>query len=435
MSLLSQARAAARQTPASRNRAADFYRTAAICFVVLGHWFLVAPYAPEGQLELRNILAELPWTQYLTLIFQVMPVFFFVGGYSNAASWTSARRSPEKRNIWAAGRLRRLLVPVVPLVILWAIAATIAYQLETDSELVANASRAALIPVWFLAVYLMVTLVVPISYAFWERFGLWSVMALAALAILVDLIGVGLGQSWLRWVNYAPVWLAAHQLGYWWWRGDIGGRGIALLIATGLVWMSILLGPAGYPLSMVSVPGEAFSNTRPPTTAMLALGSIQISLMLLLARPLSVWLQRETPWALVILAGQSIMTLYLWHLTVVIVLVGLSLALGGLGLAIEPGTGAWWAFRPVWMATLILGLLPFMAIFSRFEAGSRAASDRPVGFAQAGIGAVTTCMGLSMLALLGIGWDGLPGFNWIAVFLILAGVTMATRGRKHPPDT
>ena len=95
MRLVEQVLEAARQTPASRNRAADCYRTLAICFVVFGHWMLVAPYAPEGELELRKILAEQPWTQYLTWLFQVMPVFFFVGGYANAASWSSSRKSIE----------------------------------------------------------------------------------------------------------------------------------------------------------------------------------------------------------------------------------------------------------------------------------------------------------------------------------------------------
>ena len=52
--MMAKAREAARLTPASRNRAADFYRTLAICFVVLGHWMLVAPYAPAGEIELRN---------------------------------------------------------------------------------------------------------------------------------------------------------------------------------------------------------------------------------------------------------------------------------------------------------------------------------------------------------------------------------------------
>ena len=427
MNMLHGAREAARMTPDSRNRAADFYRTAAISFVVLGHWVLVAPYAPAGELELRNILAEQPATQYLTWLFQVMPVFFFVGGYSNAASWTSARRTPERRDQWAAGRLRRLLVPVVPLVVLWAVAAAIAYQLGTSPELVRSASQAALIPVWFLAVYIMVTLVVPISYAIWERLGLLSVLILAGLAILVDVIGVGLGQGWLRWANYAPVWLAVHQLGYWWWRGDIGARGIGLLVLSGVVWMAVLMGPAGYPLSMVSVPGEDFSNTRPPTTAML----VQIGLMLALGRPATAWLRRETPWAVIILLGQRLMTIYLWHLTVVILIVGLSLAAGGLGLGTEPGTAAWWAIRPVWLVCLVVGLVPFILVFGRFESGSRARGQGHVGMLWTGIGAVLSCVGLSMLALNGIGADALPGFNWLAVLLVVGGVALATqlRGR------
>ena len=433
--MLQKAREAARLTPASRNRAADFYRTIAICFVVLGHWMLVSPYVPAGEIELRNILAEQPWTQFLTWLFQVMPVFFFVGGYSNAASWSSARTDAAKRHAWATGRLRRLLLPVIPLIVLWSIAAAIAFQMGVDAELAKNASQAALIPVWFLAVYILVTLTVPVSYAIWERFGLWSVAALAALAILVDVIGVGYGQSWLRWANYAPVWLAVHQLGYWWWRGDQNGRAILFLLALGIAWLWVLIGLAGYPISMVSVPGEEFSNTRPPTTAMLAIGAIQIALLLLLTPRVNAWLQRETPWAIIIMVAQSIMTIYLWHLTVVIVVTGLSLALGGFGLTTEPGTAAWWALRPLFVLVLIVLMLPFLAIFGRYESGSRRAAA-PAGLIQAGLGAVIACGGLTMVALSGISLDRLPGFNWIAGLLIITGVTRATRalpfGRK--PD-
>lgn len=424
--MFQKAREAARLTPASRNRAADFYRTIAICFVVLGHWMLVAPYVPAGEIELRNILAEQPWTQFLTWLFQVMPVFFFVGGYSNAASWTSARADVAKRQAWATGRLRRLLLPVVPLIVLWSIAAALAFQMGVDAELARNASQAALIPVWFLAVYILVTLTVPVTYAIWEKLGLWSVTLLAGLAILVDVIGVGFGQSWLRWANYAPVWLAVHQLGYWWWRGDQNGRAILFLFALGIAWLWTLISPAGYAISMVSVPGEEFSNTRPPTTAMLALGSIQIALLLLLTPRVNAWLQKETPWAIIILVAQSIMTIYLWHLTVVIVVTGLSLALGGFGLGTEPGTAAWWALRPLFVLVLIVLMLPFLVIFGRYESGSRRTAA-PAGLIQAGLGAVIACGGLTMVALAGISIDRLPGFNWIAGLLIVAGVTLATR--------
>jgi len=262
--MLSKVREFARHTPASRNRAVDFYRTLAISFVVLGHWMLVAPYVPERDLELRNILALQPWTQYLTWLFQIMPVFFFVGGYSNAASWSSARISPERRRNWATGRLRRLLLPVIPLVCLWALAAAIAFLLGVDPELAKSASRAALIPVWFLAVYIMVTLVVPVSFAIWEKIGLCSVVILAVLAISVDLVGIGLRQEWFRWANYAPIWLAVHQLGYWWRQSKHRPHHIGILFIIGAVWMYLLVVHAGYPISMVSVPGESFPIRVPP---------------------------------------------------------------------------------------------------------------------------------------------------------------------------
>ena len=430
--MIEKAREAARQTPGGRNRAADFYRTIAILFVVLGHWFLVAPYAPEGQLEVRNILSEQRATQYLTWLFQVMPVFFFVGGFSNAASWASAQRSAEKRQAWATKRLNRLLIPVVPLISLWALAAAIAFQLGVDPDLARDASRAALVPVWFLAVYIAVTFAVPVSFAIWEKIGLRSVAGLAALAIIIDVLGVGAGVGWLRWANYAAVWLAVHQLGYWWWRGDQDLRGVMALFAIGVIWLTILVGPAGYPLSMVSVPGEEISNTRPPTTAMLALGSVQIAILLVLAKPVHRWLQRETPWALVILTARNIMTIYLWHLTVVIVVAGGSLLIGGVGLRTDPGTAAWWTFRPIWVGALIVGLLPFIAIFGRFEAGSRSRRSVHASKIRTYAGTLLSCAGLTVLALDGISSEGTLGINWVPVLLTLLGVFLATQdaGRR-----
>ena len=177
---------------------------------------------------------------------------------------------------------------------------------------------------------------------------------------------------------------------------------------------------------MVSVPGKAFSNTRPSTTAMLAIGSLQISLLLFLAGPINAWLKRETPWVTVIVVAQHIMTIYLWHLTVVIAVVGLSLAFGGIGLTVEPGSGAWWSYRPLWIAFLIALLLPFIAIFGRFEAGARQLGNSSTGMLQAGLGALLTCSGLTVLALSGISSDRFPGFNWTACALTVAGVALAT---------
>ena len=43
---------------------------------------------------------------------------------------------------------------------------------------------------------------------------------------------------------------------------------------------------ASYPVSMVTVPGQEVSNTRPPTVALLLLGVLQVGLVRLLEPPL-----------------------------------------------------------------------------------------------------------------------------------------------------
>jgi fucose 4-O-acetylase-like acetyltransferase len=82
VSAWSRALALAEQTPASRNRHVDFLRALSIAAVILGHWIIAAPWIRDGELQLDHMLAAQPWTQWLTLLFQVMPVFFLVGGYS-----------------------------------------------------------------------------------------------------------------------------------------------------------------------------------------------------------------------------------------------------------------------------------------------------------------------------------------------------------------
>ncbi len=428
--MLARARWAAENTPDKRNRAVDLYRAIAISFVVLGHWLLVAPVIRGGEVELTILLAEQTWTQYATWLFQVMPVFFFVGGYSNALSWDSARLDPEKRRTWAATRLSRLLKPAVPLVLVWAAAAFIAGRMGVSPELIEASSQAALVPIWFLAVYIIITVCVPVSAWVWRKLGIASVALLLAGAIIVDAVGIGLGHGWLRWVNYAFVWLAVHQLGYWW--KDTGGpKAWALaLLAFGVVSLWLLVGQLGYPVAMVSVPGEELSNTRPPTIAMLAVGAMQIGLILLLEGPAKRWLANPAPWSWVILLNQMIMSVYLWHISAMIALVAIAVGLGGIGLGIEPGTGYWWSLRPVWLVCLVVVLVPFLAVFMRFESASRAKGAALPGPAQALTGALTTCAGLVMMALNGIGSDSIVGVNVLAVALVVGGVAVATLGRS-----
>ncbi|MDD9977065.1 MAG: hypothetical protein OXQ30_04905, partial [Boseongicola sp.] len=124
---------------------------------------------------------------------------------------------------------------------------------------------------------------------------------------------------------------------------------------------------------------------------------------------------------------QMIMTVYLWHMTALILAVGGAYWLGSIGLKVDPGTAAWWAARPIWMLVYIAVLLPFVLIFMRFEGASKGPSTGLPGPWQATIGALTTCAGLVIMAMSGIGADNPIGLNWVALALVVLGVGLGTR--------
>ncbi|PZM89483.1 MAG: acyltransferase, partial [Actinobacteria bacterium] len=84
---MDRARQLAERTPPERERVVDFLRALAIVAVVLGHWLVsVVEYDSDGRLTGRSALPDLPWAYPLTWLVQVLPLFFLVGGYANAAS-------------------------------------------------------------------------------------------------------------------------------------------------------------------------------------------------------------------------------------------------------------------------------------------------------------------------------------------------------------
>ena len=181
--------------------------------VILGHWLLVAPYLEHGQLVAADALSLIPWTRWLTWLVQVMPIFFLVGGYVNGLGWQSAKRRQNSYASWLAARLRRLVSPVLPVLAIWTLIGLAARQLDADPALLKVASQFALLPAWFLVVYILVILLAPLAYRAWQRYRFASFWTLAAAAALVDLLALGLGWRTLGWLNYLFVWLAIHQLG------------------------------------------------------------------------------------------------------------------------------------------------------------------------------------------------------------------------------
>ena len=418
----------AAQTPETRNRAVDFLRALSILAVISGHWLIAAPWINAGidggSLTLINLLEHEQWTRWLTWGFQVMPVFFLVGGYANCISWESALRKGTPFGTWLHGRLQRLIGPVLPLVAAWAVLGFIAQSIGVSPNVVRIGSQVALVPIWFLAVYTVVALLVPITYRFWQRFGFYSFWILVAAAAINDFLFIAGGQQWLGWLNYFFVWLAVHQLGYAWYRGEFTGpvrTAVFAVLGLMLLLLGVTVGP--YPISMVSVPGEVMSNTLPPKLPMLALGLVQSGVLLTLEGPLRRWLARSVPWTATILLNGMIMTIYLWHVTASALVLGIALLLGGIGLEVEPGTAAWWQTRPLWLGAYTVMLLALVPLLARFERG-HAGTAQISGWRRV-LGALITCLGLALLALGGVSSADPAGLRITAVVLPFAGAFVA----------
>ncbi|MDQ4098044.1 MAG: acyltransferase, partial [Actinomycetota bacterium] len=345
-------------TPATRDRYVDFLRVASLAVVMLGHWLMAALVWEDGRLRATNILETAQAAQWLTWLFQIMPVFFIVGGFANSVSWVSTVRKGGTYGAWLSSRLTRLIRPVLAFALVWT-ALVMALRLAGVNPRAVRASSIAQ-PVWFLAVYVAVVALAPIMVAAHRRWG-WGVpAALGAGVALVDLARWPLGVPLVGWANLALVWLFAHQIGVAWQSGAVATwsrRRLVGLAVAGLGTVIVLTELAGYSHSMVGGVGESRSNTFPPSLALVALGTWQFALALLLRPAVDRWLRRPRAWAAVVAANGMAMTVFLWHLTALVIVAAVTLPTG---LLAQPSTGsaAWWALRPVWIVLLAMALVP-----------------------------------------------------------------------------
>jgi hypothetical protein len=305
------------------------------------------------------------------------------------------------------------------LIVTWCVLGAIAHARGVSPDMIRIGSQMALIPIWFLAVYLGVVVLVPVTHALWERFGMRSYWAMVVCAIAID-AGFFADVRWLGWTNYLFVWSAVHQLGFAWRDGHFADpkRTLPWAVGGAIVLIALTLyGP--YPVSMVGVPGDPISNTTPPKITLLALGALQLGLLLSIEAPMRRWLERARPWTATVLVNGMIMTIYLWHLTAMVLVIALSSALGGVGLKVAPGTREWWATRPIWHAVLVVALVPLALVFSRFERPKEVRGDLPSAWRLV-IGALAVSFGMAFLAL-----DGVAGESWLGLRLSVIGMPLA----------
>lgn len=344
-------------TPAAkggRDRFLDVVRAGAVLAVLTQHWVMPVLSYSDGTLVTGNALATPGWWT-VNWLSQVMPLVFFAGG---AANLISLRRAPSSR-AWLAARVRRLLVPVLPLVAVGLVGPDLLQGMGIPPQPRQVAGAVAAQSLWFLSVYLLTVLVTPLMVAAHRRWG-WKVPSvMAAAGVLVDVARFdGLGYA-----NAAFVLVAVHQLGFHYVEGrlgELGRRGALGLSAAGF----------GATALMVALPGAPVSNLSAPTVLLVFLTVGQIGLLLALRPQLNALAAKPRFDAALSWIGARFMTVYLWHIPALIVVSGLTVY--GLGYATpEPGTTLWLTMVPMWLGACAAVLAGLLRLFARFEVRRR----------------------------------------------------------------
>ncbi|MGP8303996.1 acyltransferase family protein [Streptomyces inhibens] len=353
-------------TPPGRDRAVDALRAFAILGVVLGHWLVTALVTDSGTVHGASPLQNLPQLAPVSWMFQTLAVFFLVGGQVGAKSYASARALGTTYRQWFGARLARLFRPVAAVLVVWTVAAGAMLATGVGPDTLHTLLKLVLSPLWFLLVFAGLTAATPLVA---RLHPLWPV----AVVLHIDLLRFALGgPAWLGWINVAAGWLVPYCLGAAWARGGLSGRTTGwVLLVGGAAATALLVLFAGYPASMVGVPGAAISNLNPPTLAAVTFGLAQCGAALLLRSPLRRVLARPAVWAAVALLNLSAMTVFLWHQTAMMAVTAIGLLAGGAlpGLHTVPDGPGWVLARLCWLPVFAAALLVCWAAFCTYEQG------------------------------------------------------------------
>jgi len=358
----------------------DFFRAASIVVVVFGHWFIGVIWWRGGKIGTVSAIGLTGWLWIATWFLQVIPLFFFVGGFANYVGYQSFRRQGRSVGAFLWSRAVRLVKPSMVFVSVWVGIEIVLHLLNVGGTGLLRGVRppGATVPfgpLWFLAVYLIVVMASPFTLWLHRRFDVAVPIALIAGAILVDLLRFGADLEWIGQANVWLVFLLPHQLGYFYAEGRLARLPkwvFAAMAMVGFVTMMALTnlyrvfpGISVYPRSLLGTDVGRITNTNPPTLMMLAMAIWSIGAAMMLRPRLSRWLHGVRVWKAVVFTNTIVMTLFLWHMTAYLIAV---LLLWPLGFGRQGDTTAsWWIERPLWEIVPAVFLVGLVVLFGRFE--------------------------------------------------------------------
>ncbi len=343
-----------------RDATIDAVRACCLLVVVLLHALMVGvQLGSENELQTSVALSGESWFAPITWILQIMPLFFIAGGFASLAQWRGLRARGCSAAGYVLGRVRRLAAPALMMIGVIGAILLAAKSMGADAVLIAEASLRIGQPLWFLAVYLGVTALVPAMVWLHVRVPLLTLGMLGAGVLAVDLLhsraGVPIGYA-----NLLLVWPLMQQLGFFLADGACA-RWSRRALVVGMVL------PVGLLLCLVGLgwSPDMIANLNPPTVAIALLGVAHFFGLHLLRGALDRVTGVPRVAGAARRAGALAMTVYLWHMPLILALV-VMMWLAGVPMP-EPHSLVWWASRVPWLLLIGLCVLPFAQWWSRVE--------------------------------------------------------------------
>ncbi|TYL53876.1 acyltransferase family protein [Agromyces mariniharenae] len=364
---------------ARRDLVVDLARVACILLVVVIHLLMIGVGIDDtGAIVVSRPLEAQPWFDAASWVGQVMPLFFALGGFTALTSWRSTTRRGGSAADFVRARTMRLATPALVLFAFFAVVLGAATLAGVDPALLETVAAGVGTPLWFLAAFLLVQCLVPVLAGWHARAPRRTLAVLALAAVAVDAARVATGVDEIGLLNLVFAWGFVQQLGFWyadgWFRRLTFPRLVALAaLAYLVIWAGVSAG--WYSPDMLT-------NLNPPTVPLMLLGVAQVCLLTVLHAPLARLMETRPAQALVFAVGSRAMTVYLWHLPVIVAIAGLSLLVRGA--APEPASPAWWASRPVVLIVVLAAVWAIALPLARFERVPTAIPEgfrRPAGWA------------------------------------------------------
>lgn len=390
-----------------RDASVDLVRALCLVVVVGLHAMMVGVSLVDGVPVIENAMERWAGFPLASWVIQVMPLFFVLGGFSAHRQWTGMRARGGSRTDYLAKRLRRLLPPVVGAIAVTALALGALTAAGLPAELVGEAGHRLSQPLWFMGVYLLCTLLVPVMVRMHDVAPARTTLGLAGAALGIDALRAATGVEAIGFANLLLVWLAAQQLGFWiadgrvdrWSRSTLrvlGAGGLAVAVALCLVGLSS---------------HDLFEALNPPSVVLVLLGVAQASLVVLARARLQRVARGRRVAAVVGAVNARAMTIYAWHMLVLIGLAGVSLAIPALLPA--PLGEAWWQSRPLWLLVVAVATAALVRVVGALESGplaeriaqaSGGAALRPGWLVAAYVVAAAGVVGVLVLGSVPIVW-------------------------------